>query len=181
MEFQDAPGTSQGCETEIPQQAKARNKNSHSQEKINEVARLAAEGLSSRQIALKLEVTRNVIIGICARHSIQLRYKKSGGRRAALAVKRKVRPKPQPKVKRAVVKSKPALAGPKALFTGRRGEKLVCYEAHQGVTLAQLSNNNCRWPLGELLDPPMNFCGKPAEDVYCPTHLHVRKYGSASL
>ena len=41
------------------------------------------------------------------------------------------------------------------------------------VTIYQLSNTNCKWPLGPpLAAPPFLYCGRAAEDgaSYCPEH-----------
>lgn len=180
------PSTSQSSSEKVSQARKTRRKNGTSEEEIARkaaIAKLAAQGLAGGQIAEELGVTRNVVIGICYRNGIKLRGKKKKKTPPAkkalyLSKKREVAPK-------TVRKRKPkpiivAPSGPKALYTGARGEELVGYEAHQGVSLQQLGSKSCHWPLGELNDPPTRFCGREAEDKYCPVHLHVKKYGSSN-
>jgi GcrA cell cycle regulator len=171
---------SQGRPAEVPQKGKTRSKK-HPEEKIERVRELAAQGHSAGEIAKTLVVTRNVIMGICFRAGITLGGGRGGRPRKD---KPKLTPKIKPKAKaKPKVKAKPKApllpSGPQAEFSGRRGKELVGYETHQGVPLLSLGNSSCRWPLGEMLDAPTRFCGREAEGIYCPVHLHVRKYGSS--
>ena len=50
------------------------------------------------------------------------------------------------------------------------------------ITIYQLRNNDCRWPLGEpLARPPFLYCGCPAPEgePYCPDH-HARAHTISS-
>ena len=47
------------------------------------------------------------------------------------------------------------------------------------ITIYQLRNSDCRWPLGEPTQrPPFLYCGEPAREgePYCPGH-RVKAYG----
>ena len=41
-----------------------------------------------------------------------------------------------------------------------------------GVSLLDLRDRQCRWPLGDRIEPATRFCGHDAltGDSYCPTH-----------
>ena len=50
------------------------------------------------------------------------------------------------------------------------------------LTIYQLRQGDCHWPLGEMLDhPPFLYCGKQAfdGDVYCPEHME-RAHGTGA-
>ncbi len=41
-----------------------------------------------------------------------------------------------------------------------------------GVSLLDLGSRQCRWPLGDMIEPATRFCGgdTPVGASYCPTH-----------
>jgi GcrA cell cycle regulator len=44
--------------------------------------------------------------------------------------------------------------------------------------VAALTNNTCRWPLGDPRDSDFRFCGRPGADFsakkpYCPDHMRA--------
>ncbi len=48
-----------------------------------------------------------------------------------------------------------------------------------GVSLLDLSNRQCRWPLGDMIEPAMRFCGHdaPIGSPYCAAHRAVAYLG----
>ena len=47
------------------------------------------------------------------------------------------------------------------------------FEAENPTTLEDLKDENCRWPLGEKMDPAILFCGRESigKFPYCRLHL----------
>lgn len=61
--------------------------------------------------------------------------------------------------------------------TGKRRQRSqpnFSFAAQTGVTLLELNNTTCRWPIGEVGQPDFHFCGGPAEldagRPYCDAH-----------
>jgi hypothetical protein len=107
------------------------------------------------------DVTRNAVIGRCRRLGLP------------------ARPSPLPPVKTARVKAGKPLRIDAPIVPL---EALVALkEQGDALTIYQLDNDTCKFPLGEVSDyPPYLFCGKPTkrEGVsYCAAHYsrcHVR-------
>lgn len=153
-------------------------------ERNEKIFALAKEGLTAGQIGRKLQVSRNVVIGVLYRAGIKLAR---SGSHAFNTVKRHERP---PKAKGSLPLKPPRRpkaewetlpSGPKAEFHGYRSAKLVEYEQDPPVSLMDLGAGQCRWPIGEGLAEFVGFCGKAATERYCPVHMKVNKYGSVSL
>jgi GcrA cell cycle regulator len=121
-------------------------------ERTEQLKALNAEGLSASQIAAQLGVTRNAVMGKLGRLGVA----KTMGR---------------PGLKRERVHFRPYVTIPTAV-TVALAELPRVYGA---VTLAELNNKNCHWPL----EP--GFCGAEAIDgkPYCGHHSRVayRKAG----
>jgi hypothetical protein len=134
--------------------------------RLRELHALGGEAsLSMGEIADRLNrefrigITRNSVIGRCGRIGL-----KRGGitvklRAAKKAGERKIRIRPI-RVDAPIVPEMP-VADPAA-----------------GLTILQLKNDTCRWPLGEMQDrPPYLFCGQVVfVGPYCTAH-HERAVG----
>lgn len=133
--------------------------NRWSAETVNHIRTLAGEGLSGREIAAGLGVTRNVVIGICHRNKIQLggvgtsRQKyQVNSRTQLLALKRK-----EARRRRSLPVSSPAPA-----------------PVTEGILVQDLTPNTCRWPVHTVL--PGRYCGAHTDSgSYCDHH-HARAY-----
>ncbi|WP_138380574.1 GcrA family cell cycle regulator [Luteithermobacter gelatinilyticus] len=113
-------------------------------ERVEKLRELWDKGLSASQIAKELGegVTRNAVIGKAHRMGLASRPSP-------------VKTDPAKKVKKAVEKKKPSrkAAGGK-------------------VSLLELTDRMCKWPIGHPGEPDFHFCGKPSRPgfPYCQEH-----------
>ncbi|UOM32761.1 GcrA family cell cycle regulator [Acuticoccus sp. I52.16.1] len=141
-------------------------------ERIEVLRKLWAEGMSASQIASSLGgVTRNAVIGKIHRLGLSGRVKA-----------------PQTRATRArsapIVAPKPA-AAPRVMAAGAVAVKVVeepeieeipqtaeIVPLTEGMTLMDLSASTCRWPVGDPSDPAFRFCGARTTqgDTYCRAH-----------
>jgi len=123
----------------------------HSQETIDRVSALAAESLSAAKIGAELGLSRNAIIGICARRGIKL----NGF--------------PKPKAPR---------PRPDKIIQLRRHRACKVYlvipdeQRTDLIGILDLTLTTCHWPIGER---PIMFCGRETVEgkSYCANH-HAR-------
>lgn len=127
-------------------------------EAVAELKRLFDEGLSMSQIAAALSpgggLTRNAVIG---------KLHRNGMFRGV--------PPPKPKAPRQQRGHRAKAWKPRAT----PGKPVPTFEP-QRCTIMQLTNETCRWPIGEGRD--MLFCGSPSADLhngrpYCQFHTLV--------
>lgn len=112
-------------------------------ERIALLKELWEKGLSASQIAIELGgVTRNAVIGKAHRMGLSSRPSPVKGEQTA---------KPRPPVARKAVEKKPV---------------------RQRITLLDLTDRMCKWPIGHPGEPDFQFCGKPALTTapYCGEH-----------
>jgi GcrA cell cycle regulator len=157
-----------------------------SEERIAELGRLWAEGLSASKIAGQLGgVSRNAVIGKV--HRLGLPGRKTASRaskakpsnkscqtaparsarlvsavQGALALKPVAAPEPRPKPRLVIVpEPEPELE--------------LELEIAAGVTLLDLDEDMCRWPEGDPKAPDFHFCGQPSVESqsYCARHLGI--------
>jgi GcrA cell cycle regulator len=150
-------------------------------ERVELLKKLWAEGLSASQIAAELGgVTRNAVIGKVHRLGLSGREKPAAN--PALKA-RKPRPAPAAKTRPSpmMFRSSGALAlrptpaeRPYAMPSAEPAQvvelvPLVC----ERVTLMELREHMCRWPLGDPGREDFRFCGarsNPGSGPYCPHH-----------
>ena len=133
-------------------------------DRVEMLKKLWADGLSASQIAQKLGgVTRNAVIGKV--HRLGLSGRATPSRPVRLPVRAASRPKrtaakttSTPAAKEAA--PPPAPIEPKRLPNG------------DYVSVLTLSNQTCKWPVGDPDDPDFRFCGRRAENgsPYCEGH-----------
>jgi len=154
------------------------------EERVQELKKLWAEGHSASQIAKKLgSVTRNAVIGKVHRLGLSGRATPS---RPVKRPPRLARPKPQhapaPRMAQAPVAGRTALAietrepvemdaapvapafiEPKRLPNGDM------------VTVLTVKDSMCKWPIGDPADASFGFCGRSAcnGSPYCAEHAQV--------
>jgi hypothetical protein len=121
------------------------------------------EGMSGRQIASSLELTRGTVMGKLHREKIRRGYEPRPRGSRLLKIKRR------PSVSR----SGPQIMS--AIAARRRAERRVhsgTQRSEGGVPLLDLRDGECRWPMD---DAGTLFCSAPAlpERSYCETH-HAR-------
>jgi len=119
-------------------------------ERIEQVKTLAHAGLSASLIAADLgDVSRNAVVGIGHRHGIKF-HGGDGG------TNRKAKPKTQCRI------NLPTETAPE--YVGM-------------ITIMELSDTTCRFPVGDPLHPDFRYCGKWKSDdatlPYCGLHSRL--------
>lgn len=121
-------------------------------DRVEKLRELWDKGLSASQIAKELAegVTRNAVIGKAHRMGLASRpspVKADPAKRAAATSKKKA----APTNKKEKVKSTPS--------SGK-------------VTILDLTESMCKWPIGHPGEPNFHFCGKPSQPTfpYCAAH-----------
>ncbi len=152
-------------------------------ERVELLRKLWAEGLSASQIAAQLGgVSRNAVIGKV--HRLKL----SSRGRAAPAQNRQKKPKPAgPKAPRPVSspRSVPQTMGATALKADYDAEPVYRPAARQvenvvvpisrHLKLAELTDRTCKWPNGDPLTEEFHFCGNDSLETgpYCTYHARL--------
>jgi len=139
-------------------------------ERVEQLKKLWADGLSASQIAAELGgITRNAVIGKVHRLGLSGRAKSpsSGVPRA-----RKPRSSGMMRV------SRPSMRGNTALAYEYEIEpepELIDIPVEQRKTLLQLTDKTCRWPVGDPGGGEFYFCGgEAATDLpYCTHHSRI--------
>jgi GcrA cell cycle regulator len=150
------------------------------EERVQELKKLWAEGHSASQIAKKLgAVTRNAVIGKVHRLGL------SGRATPSRPVKRPpqlARPKPQTQARPS---SSPAMRAPLPVDALDPVEEVaVPVSAHvepqrlpngDMVTVLTVKDSMCKWPIGDPADAAFGFCGRASAtgSPYCAEHAQV--------
>ena len=151
-------------------------------ERVETLKRLWAEGLSASQIAAELGgITRNAVIGKVHRLGLSGRAKSPT---SAAPRPRKARPHPHMlRVSRPQVRGNTALAQAFE-FDVEPEPELVdnVIPLGQRRTLLELNEDTCRWPIGDPGNADFYFCGGHAITglPYCTYHSRVA-YQPANL
>jgi GcrA cell cycle regulator len=135
-------------------------------ERIELLKSCFAAGLSCREIANDIGVSRNAVIGKLSR--LDLTREESGGRRRARKhAARGDRPRAAARLRRQMLPTLDAELQPAA------DEELIPNE--HCCSLFELSEQRCRWPIGTPRAEDFCFCGNtPIEGLpYCPGHTRL--------
>jgi GcrA cell cycle regulator len=124
-----------------------------------------AAGLSCRQIAITIGVSRNAVIGKISRLSL----KREGSRKVRASRKEGTsapRPRGAPRLRQILLKAYPQQAGPP-----------IDEPIHNGHTcsLFELGKDTCRWPISTPGAADFCFCGNPPIEglPYCAGHSRL--------
>jgi GcrA cell cycle regulator len=150
-------------------------------ERVELLKKLWADGLSASQIAARMGgVTRNAVIGKVHRLGLSGRAKTS-------TPPAQPRPKKPARAPSHPLTHRPAPHGNAALAAHRHEEPAPEPESHvaldedvvipmsERVTIMELRESMCRWPMGDPTTPEFRFCGGKATPglPYCPHHCRI--------
>lgn len=158
-------------------------------ERVEKLTKLWADGLSASQIAAQLGgVTRNAVIGKVHRLNLPGRAKSGGG---------SPRPKRQPSAPRTASSFNARPAAPRAVSRGGAAPALradadfevqLNHEPHDVVVpisrklaLTELTERTCKWPVGDPMHEDFHFCGNDSDEntPYCKYHARLAFQPSA--
>ena len=142
-------------------------------------------GMTRRNAAIELGVSRNTVCGICSRSGIGLRPRApSASVERAAAVKAPPRPHaaPAPVERAAAVKAPPKPEPPPASRAASLPPvpvpRSVIAGPMQCVSLLDLEEHHCRWPVADAhSEGEMRYCGRQREGSgpYCAEHASIAR------
>jgi GcrA cell cycle regulator len=147
-------------------------------ERLELLSKLRSEGLSASQIAAELGVTRSAVLGKCHRLGLA---RKASTKVSSPRSQQASRPLDPPAT------AEPAMEpGPKPLTNTARHQPAEQprelsrpVEAGslgpKGLTIMELREGTCRWPLGDPTTPEFRYCGGGAVLglPYCAHHAQI--------
>lgn len=165
-------------------------------ERVEKLKKLWADGLSASQIAAQLGgVSRNAVIGKVHRLNLPGRAKAGGSTTTTVRAKRPATPaapRPQSFAARPVARPIARPANTNAAI-----QEDVAFEAveeHENapagnvvipmarrLALTQLTDRTCKWPIGDPMKDEFHFCGNDSPDTspYCTFHAKLAYQPSA--
>ncbi|WP_137388229.1 GcrA family cell cycle regulator [Rhodoligotrophos defluvii] len=150
------------------------------EERVDLLKRLWTEGLSASQIASKLgEVTRNAVIGKV--HRLGLSGRGTPSRAQHARPRTKTRQVPAGKIAQfptagsAALQVQPEIVAEAPPAPRPQPIREVITSSSSGVSILQLSDKTCRWPIGEPGTDTFHFCGcaPKAGLPYCDKHARI--------
>jgi GcrA cell cycle regulator len=165
-----------------------RSKMSWTEERVELLRKLWGDGLSASQVAAELGpgITRNAVIGKIHRLGLAERAKTAAAPRPRSAVKGAAARQPAPA--QIVAAAAPRAGGhavhgnvalayaPQAMVVARVAPEDVVIPLSERVTLMELRESMCRWPMGDPTTPEFRFCGAKSPigaGPYCAHHSRV--------
>jgi GcrA cell cycle regulator len=151
-------------------------------ERVEQLRQAWMEGKSASQIANLLGhgLTRNAVIGKVHRLGLAGRAKSAGAVAAHVRPSpltqsgaRSQAPRPAPSSAPRIVRGATALAVQPQMLTEVEPPEIesVVLPMSVKVTIVELKEAMCRWPLGDPTSPEFRYCGSPTHaGPYCPYH-----------
>ena len=136
---------------------------------VEELKSLWQTGLTTSEIAKKLGVSKNSIVGKVHRLSLS-------GRPSPIRKKEETKKTKPIKIKRAEKKADPEPIENEVMEEKALPEKPLKEEKKSDIVrLTDLDNHTCRWPLGDPKDENFHFCGKKTRtgQTYCDEHSAI--------
>lgn len=137
-------------------------------EKTAALKQMVREGYSGGLIAARLGVSRSSVIGKVHRLGMQLGISRNGLGKSSAAKLRKPLVTPFNQRKKPKVSRKPVFE--KAPIPQQRAEDIA------RKSFSELSENDCRYPVGHVGDSGFGFCGlekMPGSSAYCQHHHQI--------
>ncbi|MBU1176223.1 MAG: GcrA cell cycle regulator [Alphaproteobacteria bacterium] len=161
-------------------------------ERVELLKKLWMEGLSASQIANELGdgVTRNAVIGKVHRLKLSARAKPaSTAPRPRAANRPTVHRAPtggsvSQGIKRRVMHAAPTIGAtalkPSEDFAIEHEPELadvheLLIPESERLSLLDLNEHTCKWPIGDPLNPDFHFCGRPPKDDHPYCEFHARR------
>ncbi len=147
-------------------------------ERVELLRRLWTDGLSASQIAGQLGggVTRNAVIGKVHRLSLSGRAKPAAStaarpRRQRTATAAAPRPQRTMVVGATALKLEPAIEPRRMLAE----QEVLLAPVSRHATILQLSDQTCKWPIGDPAAADFHFCGNTPRSgaPYCAFHARI--------
>ncbi len=165
-------------------------------ERVEQLRKLWLDGKSASQIAAELAngITRNAVIGKVHRLGLSGRVKSPGqpaprprparpqsashGGGASHGAPGMQRSQPAPRAAAPMTRGATALAFAPARAEAEpvlRPVEEVVIPMSERVTIMELKESMCRWPLGDPATPEFRYCGSksPVGDTYCAHHARI--------
>jgi GcrA cell cycle regulator len=160
-------------------------------ERVELLKKLWMEGLSASQIANELGegVTRNAVIGKVHRLKLSARAKPASAAPRPRSPSRPTVRRPSSSggsvgLKRRVMQSAPTIGAtalkPSEEYAIEAEPELA--EVHElfipegeRLSLLDLSEQTCKWPIGDPLNPDFHFCGRMPKDDHPYCEFHARR------
>jgi len=147
------------------------------EDRVEVLTKLWAEGLSASQIAKQLGgVTRNAVIGKVHRLGLSGRAKPSNPSKKAARAKRATTARARPRTTRAPSaprKPRPAVAAAPPPPPPIEAKPMANGEY---ATILTIRDHMCKWPIGDPSTSEFRFCGRKTADKdepYCTAHSRV--------
>ncbi|WP_407154477.1 GcrA family cell cycle regulator [Bradyrhizobium sp. STM 3557] len=141
-------------------------------ERIQQLKLHFEAGLTCREIAAELGVSRNAVIGKISRLAL-VRDNGGDARRVvrADAARDPSRPRPVPKLRRRVLRAAPSEPSSSVVPLVEEAPAVI----ENGCSLFELTKERCRWPISTPGADDFCFCGsRPVEGLpYCPGHSRM--------
>ena len=130
-------------------------------EREEKLRTLWKKGHTASQIAIMLgDTTRNAVIGKAHRLNLEAR-----------ATSKKIKPKINNKESNTQLGVKTQKLGRKARFKALLLDKN--FEPENPTKLENLTDDLCKWPLGEKMEPASFFCGRKSLEKFSYCRLHI--------
>ncbi|MDE2364611.1 MAG: GcrA cell cycle regulator [Hyphomicrobiales bacterium] len=151
-------------------------------ERVEMLRKLWSEGLSASQIASELSngITRNAVIGKVHRLGLSGRAKAPSQATPRPRPTKTIRSPSAPRSHAPIVRGNLAFAlAPRILEAAPQPKAMleeVVIPMSERVTIMELRESMCRWPMGDPSTPEFRYCGADApigEGPYCKYHARV--------
>jgi GcrA cell cycle regulator len=143
-------------------------------ERVDLLRKLWTDGLSASQIAAELGgVTRNAVIGKV--HRLGMSGRTKGSNQSSGGIKKNSAPRPASFAKNSKPTGKTGAA--QAIPSAPRSQPVVDVPKPQAkmISLLELTENTCKYPIGDPQEEGFGFCGVKSRDndPYCEYHCRL--------